>query len=110
LDTMANGVGYFIHMSSAGTWSYTGVAYTAMNVSLQPSLNMFGWLNCSKSISESVASNCNYVARWNATIQHFETCNPVAPPEFNDFSTLERGEGYFISAKAAETLTEACSD
>jgi hypothetical protein len=110
LDTMANGVGYFIHMTSAGTWSYTGVAYTAMIVGLQSGLNMPGWLNCTKSISDlsSIAGNCNYVARWNATSQAFETCNPVAPAEFHDFSTLERGEGYFISAKAAGTLTETC--
>jgi len=110
-DTMENGVGYFIHMTSAGTWTYTGSAYTDMNISLQPGLNMIGWLNCSKDISNALSSiegGYWYVARWNATAQKFEVYNPVAPPQFNDFTTMERGEGYFISMKSAETLTESC--
>jgi len=110
-DTMENGVGYFIHMTSAGTWTYTGSAYTDMNISLQQGLNMIGWLNCSKDISDALSSiegDYWYVARWNATAQKFEVYNPVAPPQFNDFTTMERGEGYFISMKSAETLTESC--
>ena len=108
---MENGVGYFIHMTEDGTWTYTGSAYTDMDISLQPGLNMIGWLNCSKDISDALSSiegDYWYVARWNATAQKFEVYNPVAPPEFNDFTTMERGEGYFISMKRAETLTESC--
>ena len=110
-DTMENGVGYFIHMTSAGTWTYTGSAYTDMNISLQQGLNMIGWLNCSKDISDALSSiegDYWYVARWNATTQKFEVYNPVAPPAFNDFTTMERGEGYFISMKSAGTLTASC--
>jgi len=55
-DTMANGVGYFIHMTSADTWTYTGSAYTGMNISLQQGLNMVGWLNCSKPIDDALSS------------------------------------------------------
>ena len=43
---MENGVGYFIHMASADTWTYTGIAKTSMDISLEPGLNMIGWLNC----------------------------------------------------------------
>ena len=110
-DVMANGVGYFIHMTSAGTWTYTGSAYTDMNISLEQGLNMIGWLNCSKDISDALSSiegDYWYVARWNATAQRFEVYNPVAPDGFNDFNTMERGEGYFISMKGAETLTASC--
>jgi len=110
-DTMENGVGYFVHMTSAGTWTYTGSAYTDMNISLQQGLNMIGWLNCSKPIDDALSSiegDYWYVARWNATAQKFEVYNPVAPNGFNDFNTMERGEGYFISMKSAETLTESC--
>ena len=110
-DTMENGVGYFIHMTSADTWTYTGMAYEQMNVSLDPGLNMIGWLNCSENISDvlsSIAGDYWYVARWNATAQKFEVYNPVAPNGFNDFDTMERGEGYFISMKSAETLTASC--
>ncbi|MBN1761939.1 MAG: hypothetical protein JW878_02505 [Methanomicrobia archaeon] len=110
-DTMANGVGYFIHMTAADTWSYTGGAYTSMNIDLSQGLNMPGWLNCTKDITDGLSAidgGYNYVARWNATTQEFETFNPVAPSVFNDFSELERGEGYFISAKTAGTITEAC--
>ena len=110
-DTMENGVGYFIHMTSADTWTYTGMAYKQMNVSLEPGLNMVGWVNCSENISDalsSIAGDYWYVARWNATAQKFEVYNPVAPNGFNDFDTMERGEGYFISMKSAETLTASC--
>ena len=110
-DVMENGVGYFIHMTENGTWTYNGSAYTNMNISLQQGLNMIGWLNCSKDISDALSSiggDYWYVARWNATTQKFEVYNPVAPPVFNDFNTMERGEGYFISMKSAGTLTENC--
>ena len=110
-DTMENGVGYFIHMTSADTWTYTGMAYKQMNVSLEPGLNMIGWLNCSKPIDNvlsSIDGDYWYVARWNATAQKFEVYNPVAPNGFNDFDTMERGKGYFISMKSAETLTASC--
>jgi len=111
-DTMANGVGYFIHMTSADTWTYSGSAYTDMDISLQQGLNMVGWLNCSKPIDDALSSidgDYWYVARWNASSQSYETYNPVAPSVFNDFTTLERGEGYFISMKGAGTLTASCS-
>ena len=109
--TMDPGIGYFVHVTSAGTWTYTGTPYTDMSVPLEPGLNMIGWLNCSKPIGDalsSIAGNYWYVARWNATSQKFETYNPVAPSEFNDFNTMERGEGYFISMKGAGTLTAPC--
>ena len=112
-DTMANGVGYFIHMTSADTWTYTGSAYTDMDgISLQQGLNMIGWLNCSRPIYDALSSiegDYWYVSRWNASSQKFETYNPVAPSVFNDFNTMERGEGYFISMKGAGTLTASCS-
>jgi len=110
-DVMENGVGYFIHMTEDGTWTYNGSAYTDMDISLQQGLNMIGWLNCSKPIDDALSSiegDYWYVARWNATAQKFEVYNPVAPPQFNDFTTMGRGEGYFISMKGAETLTESC--
>ena len=110
-DVMENGVGYFIHMTSAGTWTYQGSAYLSMSVPLEQGLNMIGWLNCSKPIDNALSSidgDYWYVARWNATAQKFEVYNPVAPPQFNDFTTMERGEGYFISMKSAETLTASC--
>ena len=72
---------------------------------------MIGWLNCSKPIDDALSSiegDYWYVARWNATTQKFEVYVPDAPPVFNDFNTMERGEGYFISMKSAETLTESC--
>jgi len=110
-DVMENSIGYFIHMTENGTWTYNGSAYTDMDISLQPGLNMIGWLNCSKDISNALSSiegDYWYIARWNATAQKFEVYNPVAPPAFNDFTTMERGESYFISMKSAGTLTESC--
>ena len=111
--TMDPGIGYFVHVTTAGTWTYTGMAYTSMGISLNSGLNMVGWLNCSKSISDALSSiygNYYYVARWNAGAQKFETYNPVAPNGFNDFfADMERGEGYFISAKeGCPALSESC--
>ena len=112
-DTMESGIGYFIHMTSTGTWTYKGMPYTSMSIDLKKGLNMIGWLNCSQSIANTNLSNSSldyYVASWNATaaLPSFETFNPVAPDVFNDFDTMERGTGYFISAKAAGTLEENC--
>ena len=111
-DTMENGVGYFINMTASDTWTYTGsAAYTDMSNSLEHGLNMIGGLNCPKSISEALSSiegNYNYITRWNAHSQEFEVYVPGAP--FNEFNTMERGEGYFISAKeGCPPLTENCS-
>ena len=109
--TMDPGIGYFVHITTAGTWTYNGVAKTSMSVPLEQGLNMVGWLNCSKSISDGLSSidgNYYYAARWNAGTQEFETYNPVAPNGFNDFADMERGDGYFISAKAESTLSESC--
>ena len=112
-DTIANGVGYFINMTAGDTWTYSGSASNSMNVGLSDGLNMVSWLNCSKDIVSdealsSIDGNYYYVARWNAATQEFETYNPVAPDGCNDFTMLDRGEGYFISMKAGDTLEEGC--
>ena len=110
-DTLENGVGYFIHMTESGTWTYQGSAYLSMSVPLEPGLNMVGWLNCSQPIDDALSSiegNYRYVARWNSTAHKFEVYVPGAPSGFNDFNTMERGEGYFISMKTSDTLTASC--
>ena len=115
-DVMENGVGYFIHMTQADTWTYSGPGYTTINEPLEAGLNMVGWMNCDKKISgnlTSVADNYYYMASWNATAQEFETYNPAAPdPDnptgFNDFFDMERGTGYFLSMKVSDTLDESC--
>jgi hypothetical protein len=83
-----------------------------MDISLKPGLNMVGWLNCSKDISDALSSidaNYYYAASWNATEQKFESYNPVAPVVFNDFDAMGIGTGYFISAEVETTLTESCT-
>jgi len=110
-STMDPGTGYFVYVTQNCTWTYSGTPYTSMSIELKKGLNMVGWLNCSKDITDalsSIAGDYWYVARWNAIERKFEVYNPVAPPVFNDFTTMERGEGYFISMKSAGTLTESC--
>jgi hypothetical protein len=106
---MVPGIGYFVNVTTAGTWNYTGTAYTSMNISLKKGLNLIGWLNCAKQISgnlTSIAGKYNYNARWNTGYEVYE---PQAPDIFNDFETMERGEGYWIAAKEDCTLTVSCS-
>ena len=108
--TMDPGTGYFVNVTTAGTWSYEGTPpYNSMSISLKKGLNMIGWLNCSKQISgnlTSIAGKYNYNARWNADYEVYE---PQAPEVFNDFEMMERGNGYWIAAKEDCTLTESCS-
>jgi len=111
-STMDPGEGYFVHIKQNCTWTYSGTsAYTSMSTELKQGLNMVGWLNCTKSISDTNLSSSSldyYVARFDATTQKFKVFNPVAPLVFNDFDAVERGEGYFVSAKADTTLIESC--
>ena len=111
VSTMDPGAGYFVNVTGSN-WTYNGTAYTEMNVSLEPGLNMVGWLNCSKSVTDALSSldgKYNYVSMFNATSKKFEVYNPHAPSVFNDFTTMDRGTGYFISARAGcPWLNESC--
>ena len=109
-DAMDPGTGYFVHATSGSIWTYSGTAYTSMDASLKHGLNMVGWLNCSKDVDtlSSISGDYCYVAQWNTSAQKFDVCNPVAPPTFNDFTTMDRGTGYFISAKQDCMLSESC--
>ena len=107
VTTMDPGIGYFIHMTEAGTWSYDGYVYESMSVSLSPGLNMVGWVNSDTSLPDaldSIDGSYRYVARWNTTEQKYEVYDPIAPDGFNDFDTMEGGVGYFIAATAECTL------
>ena len=108
--TMDPGIGYFVNVTTAGTWSYEGTPpYNSMSIELKQGLNMIGWLNCTKQISgnlTSIAGKYNYNARWNAGYEVYE---PHAPVVFNDFFDMKRGEGYWIAAKEDCTLTVSCS-
>ena len=107
-DTMENGVGYFVHVTTAGTWSYEGQPYTSMNSALSTGLNCVGWTNETGSALpgalSSIDGSYRYVARWNAGTQSYEVYLPGAPAVFNDFEAMDRGEGYFIAATADCTL------
>ena len=110
-DVMNPGTGYFVHATADCTWEYSGTAYASMDTSLEEGLNMVGWLNCSKDIDDalsSISGDYYYAARWNARAQRFEVYNPMAPAVFNDFTTIDRGRGYFISAREECTLSESC--
>jgi len=105
--TMNPGIGYFVNVTTTGTWEYEGTAYTSMAVSFSQGLNMVGWTNTSAALPDalsSISGNYTYVAHWNATSQSYEVYLPGAPAVFNDFTTMKRGEGYFIAATSSCTL------
>ena len=104
--TMDPGIGYFVNVTTAGTWSYTG-SYTSISVDLKPGLNCIGWGNTSEDISDAlspISGNYTYVARWDADDPKYEVYDANAPLEFIDFETMERGKGYWIAAKEGYTL------
>ncbi len=107
--TMDPGTGYFVHVTTAGTWSYNGTAYTSISATLSTGLNCVGWTNETGSALPAALSSIDgsyrYVARWNAGTQSYEVYLPGAPAVFNDFTTMDRGEGYFIAATEGCTLT-----
>ena len=107
--TMDPGTGYFVHVTSASTWSYTGTPESSTTTQLKSGLNMIGVPNCTIDVGTAMGStDYRYVARWNADDQKFEVYNPNAPPAFHHFTTMEAGEGYFVSAKTGGTLTVTC--
>jgi hypothetical protein len=110
-DVMNPGTGYFVHATADCIWKYNGTANTSMDVLLEPGLTMVGWLNCSKGIDDalsSISGDYYYVARWNTSAQKFEVFNPAAPTMFNDFTAMDQGTGYFISAKQDCAISESC--
>ncbi len=109
-DAMNPGTGYFVHATADCTWEYSGTAYNSMDMSLEQGLNMVGWLNCSKDADDALSSLSGeyyYVAQWNVTEGKFKVYNPLAA-SFSDFTAMDRGTGYFISAKQDCILSESC--
>ena len=112
-STMDPGIGYFVNVTNTSTctWNYTGTAYTSMNIDLKQGLNCIGWVNTSADLPaamSSISGNYSYVAGWGADDSKYEVYDANAPagvPEFIDFTTMERGYGYWITAKEDCTLT-----
>jgi hypothetical protein len=94
--TMETGVGYFVDVTTAGTWSYDGFGDESLNSELSQGLNCIGWTNTSADLPDAlapIAGDYRYVSRWNAAEQKYEVYDPVGEtegPEFIDFTTMER--------------------
>jgi len=105
---MDPGTGYFVHVTTAGDWTYEGTVYTSISATLSTGLNCVGWTNETGSALpgalSSIDGSYRYAARWDAGIQSYEVYLPGAPAVFSDFATMDRGEGYFIAATAGCTL------
>lgn len=106
--TMDPGIGYFVNVTTAGIWEYEGTAYTSISATLSTGLNCVGWTNETGSALpgalSSIDGSYRYVVRWNAGTQSYEVYLPDAPAVFSDFTTMDRGEGYFIAATSSCTL------
>ena len=106
---MDPGTGYFVHVTTASTWEYIGTPESSTTTQLESGLNMMGVPNCAKSVSDVMGStDYRYAARWNAILQSYEVYNPNAPAAFHGFTTMEPGEGYFVSAGSNSALTVTC--
>ena len=111
VTTMDPGVGYFVYLTSDDYWVYNGTEkYDAMNIWLEPGLNMIGALCWPKNVSDVLTSGDHwYATTFNASEQKYtDTFNPVAPDVFNRLTKMEPGAGYFISAKHGCWLNVSC--
>jgi len=110
--TMDPGIGYFVHVTAPSNWTFTGTPYKQMNISLEPGLNMIGWLDCKKTISDALSyidGEYVYATAFDASEQKYtDTFNPVAPDVFNRLTMMEPGAGYFISVKESGWLNVSC--
>jgi len=109
--TMDPGTGYFVHVTTAGTWEYEGMPETSTGPGLESGLNMIGVPNCTMDVGTAMVGSADYryVARWNADDQKYEVYNPSAPSAFHGFTTMTAGEGYFVSAKSDDgAFTISC--
>ena len=107
--TVEPGIGYFVNVTTADTWSYEGTAYASMTVDLKQGLNLVGWTSTNTSLPDalnSIAGKYNYVAQWDTTSGYevYDANAPDGVSEFIDFTTMERGSGYWIVAKEGYTL------
>jgi len=108
--TMDPGTAYFVHVTTASTWEYVGDSAPSTTSELKSGLNMIGVPNCAKGVGDAMGlTDYRYAARWNATSQSYEVYNPNAPAAFHGFTTMEAGEGYFVSAMSDSTLAVTCS-
>jgi hypothetical protein len=112
--TMETGVGYFVDVTTEGTWSYEGFANEELSIELSPGLNCIGWTNTSADILadgalDSIAGDYWYTTKLNVASQNYmdiyDAKAPSGVPEFIDFTTMDRGVGYFIAATSGCTLT-----
>ena len=101
--TMDRGTGYFVYVTTACTWNHTGMNKTnPMTIPLETGLNLVGYpFNKVNSTSDALAGlNYYYAAPFNAVNQTYEdTYNLAAPAPFNDFTTINPCEGFWISSK-----------
>lgn len=106
---MDPGTGYFVHVTATSTWEYVGTPESSTTTQLKSGLNMIGVPNCGMSVSDAMGSaDYRYAARWNAATQNYEVYNPNAPVAFHGFTTMEAGDGYFVSAGLDSALTVSC--
>ena len=109
--TMDPGIGYFVNVTTAGTWEYEGTPVSSTSPGLESGLNMIGVPNCTMDVGTAMGSaDYWYVSRWNANDQKYEVHNPSAPSTFHGFTTMTAGEGYFVSANSDNSEFEiTCS-
>ena len=107
--TMDRGKGYFVHVTQDCTWNHTGMNKTnPMTIPLEPGLNLVGYpFNWSKDTGDALSAlNYYYTAPFDATDQKYDkTFNPVAPAPFNDFTTINPCEGFWVSSKDGDDWT-----
>ncbi len=106
LQTLTPGEGFWIHMTSAATWTLRVEQMNGASIALQPGWNLIGWpLPDEQTLPQAVQRiEGDYSIIWAydalATPPGWEQFVPTAAPWANVLIALTPGEGYWLHATA----------
>ena len=92
-----DGKGYFIYVENVTSFAVEGIKIFNVSIPLHVGWNLIGWFNnvTKASLLAENINGCSIIAKWNTTIQRYQSyLVGISPPEY-DFA-IERGMGLFV--------------
>jgi len=101
--TIDNGIGYFVYITAATTFTVEGTKLAMEPIALKQGWNSIGWNNPTKIKAENLCqniTNCTAVAYWNNTLSRFIVHS--VGTNISNFD-IEMGCGYFVYVSTSST-------